>query len=91
MRPAALSLGRWRSQAEGHFGKHVVWLSQRIRDGDFTIRSLVAELARRGLKVDYHSVWETSCMPRSSASKESVAAGERDRPKVARGRAQWTK
>ena len=34
-------------------GDHAVWLSQRIKDGDFTIRGLVAE---RGLKVDYHSV-----------------------------------
>src|SRR6476619_5771943 len=39
-------------------GEHAVWLSQRIRDGDFTIRGLVAELAGRGLKVDYHSVWD---------------------------------
>jgi len=39
-------------------GDHAVWLSQRIRDGDFTIRGLVAELAGRGLKVDYHSVWD---------------------------------
>src|ERR1700758_17644 len=30
-------------------------------------------------------------MPRSSASKKSVAAGEHDRPDVARRRAQWTK
>ena len=30
-------------------------------------------------------------MPRSSASKKSVAAGERDRPDVARRRTQWTK
>src|SRR5690349_8985499 len=30
-------------------------------------------------------------MPRSSASKKSVAAGERDRPEVARRRAQWAK
>src|SRR6266536_288949 len=30
-------------------------------------------------------------MPRSSASKKSVAAGERDRPDVARRRVQWTK
>src|ERR1700755_318069 len=30
-------------------------------------------------------------MPRSSASKKSVAAGERDRPEVARRRAQWTR
>lgn len=39
-------------------GDHAVWLSQRIRDSDFTIRGLVAELAGRGLKVDYHSVWD---------------------------------
>jgi transposase len=30
-------------------------------------------------------------MPRSSASKKSLVAGERDRPDVARRRAQWTK
>jgi transposase len=30
-------------------------------------------------------------MPRSSASKKSVVAGERDRPEVARRRAQWAK
>jgi transposase len=39
-------------------GDHAAWLSQRIRDGDFTIRGLVTELAGRGLKVDYHSVWD---------------------------------
>ena len=39
-------------------GDHAVWLSQRIKDGDFTIRGLVAELVGRGLKVDYHSVWD---------------------------------
>src|SRR4029077_11422605 len=39
-------------------GEHAVWLSQRIRNGDFTLRGLVAELGGRGLKVDYHSVWE---------------------------------
>ena len=39
-------------------GEYAVWLSQRIKDGDFTIRGLVAELAGRGLKVDYHSVWD---------------------------------
>jgi hypothetical protein len=30
-------------------------------------------------------------MPRGSASKKSLVAGERDRPDVARRRAQWTK
>jgi transposase len=39
-------------------GEHRTWLLQRIKDGDFTLRGLVAELAGRGLKVDYRSVWE---------------------------------
>jgi transposase len=39
-------------------GEYAAWLSQRIRAGDFTLRGLVAELGRRGLKVDYRSVWE---------------------------------
>ncbi len=38
-------------------GEHAVWLSQRVGNGDFTLRGLVAELAERGLKVDYRSVW----------------------------------
>ena len=50
-------------------GEHAVWLSQRIKDGDFTIRGLVAELADRGLRVDYRSVWDF-VLPRSSASKK---------------------
>jgi len=40
-------------------GEHRVWLLQRCKSGDFTLRGLVAELAaERGLKVDYRSVWE---------------------------------
>jgi transposase len=39
-------------------GEHSVWLLQRLKDRDFTLRGLVAELADRGLKVDYRSVWE---------------------------------
>ena len=39
-------------------GEQRLWLLQRIKDGDFTLRGLVAELAERGLKVDYRSVWE---------------------------------
>ncbi|SFQ36724.1 hypothetical protein SAMN05216330_13410, partial [Bradyrhizobium sp. Ghvi] len=31
-------------------GEHAIWPSRRIKDGDLTIRGLVAELARRGLK-----------------------------------------
>jgi putative transposase len=39
-------------------GEHRLWALQRIKNGDFTLRGLVAELAARGLKVDYRSVWE---------------------------------
>ena len=39
-------------------GEHRVWLLQRTKGGDFTLRGLVAELGERGLKVDYRSVWE---------------------------------
>jgi putative transposase len=38
-------------------GEHHVFLSRRIREEAFTLRGLVAELAERGLKVDYRSVW----------------------------------
>ena len=40
-------------------GEHHIWLVERCRRGEFTLRGLVAELAaERGLKVDYRSVWE---------------------------------
>ena len=38
-------------------GAHRDWLLQRIKEKDFTLRGLVAELAERGLKVDYRTVW----------------------------------
>jgi transposase len=38
-------------------GEHAIFLVRRVRDGAFTLRGLVAELAERGLKVDYRSVW----------------------------------
>ena len=37
-------------------GEHRNWLLQRVKK-DFTLRGLVTELAARGLKVDYRSVW----------------------------------
>ena len=37
--------------------EHEAWLRERLQAGDFTLRGLVAELAGRGLKVDYHTVW----------------------------------
>jgi putative transposase len=40
-------------------GEHRIWLLKRCKAGDFTLRSLVGEIAaERGLKVDYRSVWE---------------------------------
>jgi putative transposase len=39
-------------------GPHRDWLLQRCRKADFTLRGLVAELAERGLKVDYRTVWD---------------------------------
>lgn len=53
------------------------------------IRGLVAELAGRGLKVDYHSVWDFVHAEKLSFKKAWLA--ERDRPEVARRRAQWAK
>ena len=51
-------------------GEHRLWLLQRIKDGDFTLRGLVAELAERGLKVDYRSVWEFVHAERLSFKKK---------------------
>ena len=38
-------------------GEHRAWLLVRVKEGDFTIRGLVVELAERGLKVDYRTMW----------------------------------
>lgn len=38
-------------------GEHEAWLSVRVRERDFTLRGLVAELAERGLEADYWAVW----------------------------------
>jgi transposase len=37
--------------------EHRAWLLARTKERDFTLRGLVAELAARGLKVDYRTVW----------------------------------
>jgi transposase len=64
-------------------GAHGDWLVRRIKAGDFTLRGLVAELAERGLKVDYRSVWAFVHAEQLSF-KKTVVAGERDRRDVAR-------
>lgn len=38
-------------------GEYEVFVRQRLSEGNFTLRGLVGELAERGLKVDYRSVW----------------------------------
>jgi putative transposase len=38
-------------------GEHRDWLVTRCKSGDFTLRGLVLELAGRGLKVDYRTMW----------------------------------
>ncbi len=54
------------SVAPGKIGGHVPrkirgadaeWLRIRMAQGPFTLRGLVAELAGRGLKVDYRTMW----------------------------------
>jgi putative transposase len=64
-------------------GEHAVFLARRIREGAFTLRGLVAELAARGLKVDYRSVWNFVHAERLSFKKNR----RRQRTRSARHRA----
>jgi transposase len=60
---------RWRDsggiepgQMGGHRPKKIagpwrIWLLERCHESAFTLRGLVSELAERGLKVAYRSVW----------------------------------
>ena len=59
-------------------GEHRLWLLRRIKDRDFTLRGLVAELAERGLEVDYRSVWEFVHAEKLSFKKKP--GGWRTRP-----------
>src|SRR5215210_602787 len=59
-------------------GAHRDWLVERCRERDFTLRGLVAELAERGLKVDYRSVWEFVHAEKLSFKKKH--GGWRTRP-----------
>ena len=38
-------------------GAHADWLRAQTADAPFTLRGLVAELTERGLRVDYHAMW----------------------------------
>ena len=68
-------------------GSWRLWLLERCRGGDFTLRGLVAELAERGLKVDYRVVW--GFVRAEQSQKKTLIASEQHRPDVARRRAQW--
>jgi len=58
-------------------GAHRIWLLERTKR-DFTLRGLVAELAERGLKVDYRTVW--SFVHAEKLSFKKNRGGWRTRP-----------
>jgi transposase len=71
--------------------EHEAWLRERLRQGDFTLRGLVAEFAERGLKVDYRSVWnfvhaeklsfkKNRARQRAGSSRRRTEAGPMDSP-----------
>ena len=70
-------------------GEHRDWLLDRAKT-DFTLRGLRAELAERGMKVDYRTVWSFA-HDEGLSFKKSVLPAEQLRPKVARQRRQWKK
>jgi transposase len=70
-------------------GGHRDWLMDCAKT-DFTLRGLVAELAARGVKVDYVQVWRR-VHAEGLSFKKSVLPAEQLRPKVARRRAAWKK
>jgi transposase len=58
------------------------FLRERIAQGGFTLRGLVAELAARGLKVDYRTVWtfvrgEGLSFKKNRSAKRARPAGHR--------------
>lgn len=66
-------------------GAHHDWLTARVRERDFTLRGLVAELAERGLEVDYRSVWNFVHAEELSFKKNH--AGQRAGPPRRRAKA----
>jgi putative transposase len=59
-------------------GDHRVFLARRVGEGGFTLRGLVRELAERGLRVDYRSVWNFVHAEKLSFKKKR--RGQRTRP-----------
>jgi len=54
---------------------HAAWLRERIASEPFTLRGLVAELAGRGLKVDYRTMWTFVHAARLSFKKKPRGSG----------------
>ena len=52
-------------------GEHRLWLLERTAGQDFTLRGLVTELAARGLKVDYRTMWKFAHAEGLSFKKKS--------------------
>ena len=59
-------------------GDREAFLRRRVREGAFTLRGLVRELAGLGLKVDYRSVW--NFVHAEMISFKRNRSGERTRP-----------
>jgi hypothetical protein len=57
------------------------------KEGDFILRGLVTELAARGLKADYRSVWNFVRRPTARAHWCGTAAGGPERPQLCMQRA----
>jgi transposase len=67
-------------------GEHRDWLLERATR-DFTLRGLVAELAERGVKVDYVQVWrfvhaEGLSFKKKRAARRAIAAVDRPPPRI---------
>src|SRR5215475_7296931 len=71
-------------------GEHRLWLLRRTKEGDLLCADLWPS-SPSGASRSTIARFGSSSTPRSLASKKSLVAGERDRPDVARRRAQWTK
>ena len=54
-------------------GEHETWLRARMADAPFTLRGLVTELAERGLRVDYHTMWNFAHAEGLSFKKNRVS------------------
>ena len=62
--------------------EHRAWILGQIAGSDFTLRGLVAELAERGLKVDYRTVWnfvhaEGLSFKKNRSRRRAAKAGRR--------------